>query len=227
MMDHQACLVCQEKWVQEDFQVQEVLVVCLDLLAYLELRAAKEQRAMRVLLVHQDHLDKLVAKDLLDHPVQLVLWVHQDKQVQEENLVCLDYQDRMEFLETQEILDNLVPKVTLVLLAMLVLLGSLDPVVLKGTMVREEQPESLVRRVKEAMRVSRGIWVKRVTVDLPVHWVKQENLDLKEPKAVKDQGVKLGLLDLQDFQDILEDLETRVTRDNKEVTVFLVLKANE
>ena len=115
-------------------------------------------------------------------------------------------------------------------------MGSLDPVVLKGTMVREEQPESLVRRVKEAMRVSRGIWVKRVTVDLPVHWVKQENLDLKEPKAVKDQGVKLGLLDLQetkarldpqDFQDILEDLETRVTRDNKEVTVFLVLKANE
>lgn len=48
-MEHQACLVYQVKWVQEDFLVQEVLVVCQDPLEFLELRAAKEPKATRVL----------------------------------------------------------------------------------------------------------------------------------------------------------------------------------
>lgn len=236
MMDHQVCLVYQVKWGQEDFLVQEVLVVCQDPLEFLELRAAKEPKATRVLQVPQDHLVKLEVKDPLGDQVQLVHLVHQDKQVQEENQACPAYQDRMELLEIQEIQDKLVPKVILVLPEMLALLDSLDPVVSKATTVRGAQQVSTVRRAKEATRASREIWVKKVIVDSLVPWVKQENLGHKEPKVAKDPGVKLELLDLkgtkakldpQAFQDILEDLETRVIKASKEVMGFLVPKVNE
>ena len=65
MMDHQVCLVYQVKWVQEDFLVQGVLVVCQDPLEFLELKEAKEPKATRVLQVPQDHLVKLEVKDPL------------------------------------------------------------------------------------------------------------------------------------------------------------------
>lgn len=236
MMDHQVCLVYQVKWVQEDFLVQGVLVVCQDPLEFLELREAKEPKATRVLQVPQDHLVKLEVKDPLGDQVQLVHLVHQDKQAQEENQACPAYQDRMELLEILEIQDKLVPKVILVLPEMLALLDSLDPVVSKATTVRGVQQVSTVRRAKEAMRASREIWVKKVIVDSLVPWVKQENLVHKEPKVAKDPGVKLEHLDLkgtkaklgpQAFQDILEDLETRVIKASKEAMGFLVPKVNE
>lgn len=236
MMDHQVCLVYQVKWVQEDFLVQGVLVVCQDPLEFLELREAKEPKATRVLQVPQDHLVKLEVKDPLGDQVQLVHLVHQDKQAQEENQACPAYQDRMELLEIQEIQDKLVPKVILVLLEMLALLDSPDPVVSKATTVRGVQQVSTVRRAKEAMRASREIWVKKVIVVSLVPWVKQENLGHKEPRVAKDPGVKLELLDLkgtkaklgpQAFQDILEDLETRGIKASKEAMGFLVPKVNE
>lgn len=126
-MERPAFQAFQARWVPEVFLVPGDLVVCQDHLEFLEPKAAKEQRGMRVHLVHQDHLVKLEAKVPLDHPVQLVHLAHQDKLVQEENLVYLVYQDRMEFLEIQEILDNLGPKATPVPLAMLALLVFLDP----------------------------------------------------------------------------------------------------
>ena len=94
----------------------------------------------------------------------------------------------------------------------------------------------MVRREKEATRASREIWVKKVIVDSLVPWVKQENLVHKEPRVAKDPGVKLEHLDLkgtkaklgpQAFQDILEDLETRVIKASKEAMGFLVPKVNE
>ena len=57
----------QARWVPEVFLVPGDLVVCQDHLEFLEPRAAKEQREMRVHLVHQDHLVKLEAKVPLDH----------------------------------------------------------------------------------------------------------------------------------------------------------------
>lgn len=236
MMGHPAFLGYQARWVPEVFLVPGDLVVCQDHLEFLEPKAAKEQREMRVHLVHRGRLVKLEAKVPWDHPVQLVHLVRQDKQVQEENQACPAYQDRMELLEIQEIQDKLVPKVILVLLEMLALLDSPDPVVSKATTVRGVQQVSMVRRAKEAMRASREIWVKKVIVVSLVPWVKQENLGHKEPRVAKAPGVKLELLDLkgtkaklgpQAFQDILEDLETRGIKASKEAMGFLVPKVNE
>jgi len=58
---------CQERWVQEDFQAQEDLQVCLDHLAYLEPREALGLREMKDLLDHLVPQDKLETRAPLDH----------------------------------------------------------------------------------------------------------------------------------------------------------------
>jgi len=96
MTDPQDCQEYQAKWVPEAFQVLEDLVVCQDHLAFPEPRAAKEPKATRVHQDLQDHPAKLEVKVPLVLLVQLVHSAHQDKLVQEENLVCLAYQGQME-----------------------------------------------------------------------------------------------------------------------------------
>jgi hypothetical protein len=236
MMGHPAFLGYQARWVPEVFLVPGDLVVCQDHLEFLEPKAAKEQREMRAHLVHRGRLVKLEAKVPWDHPVQLVHLVRQDKPVREENLAYPVYQDQMELLEIQEILDNLEPKVIPVPLAMLALLVFLDPEVLKETTGREVQMENQVKRVNEAMRVLRETWAKKETVDCLDRWDKPENLAHRVQKAVKVLGEKRALLvllvikaklDLQDFQATLEDLETKEIKASKEAMECLVQKANE
>jgi hypothetical protein len=172
--------------------------------------------------------------DQLDLVPQWVLYFQFDEVVLRhlEDPRCLWLLGFPQFQEFQGVL----AKVILVLLEMLALLDSPDPVVSKATMVRGVQQVSTVRRAKEATRASREIWVKKVIVVSLVPWVKQENLGHKELKVAKDPGVKLELLDLkgtkaklgrQAFQDILEDLETRVIKASKEAMGFLVPKVNE
>ena len=112
-------------------------------------------------------------------------------------------------------------------------MDSPDPVVSKATTVRGVQQVSTVRRAKEAMRASREIWVKKVIVVSLVPWVKQENLGHKEPKVVKDPGVKLELLDLLEtkenaaLRDLLAIQEVLVKREikvPKEAMAHLALK---
>ena len=96
--------------------------------------------------------------------------------------------------------------------------------------------ENLVKRVKEEMRAFRETWAKKETVDCLDRWDKLENLAHRAQKAVKAPGEKRVLLvlqeiraklDLQDFQGILEDLETKEIKASKEVMESLVQKENE
>ena len=110
------------------------------------------------------------------------------------------------------------------------------PEVSKEITEREVQLESLVKRAKEATKVSKETWVKKVIADFLDPWDKQGSPVLKELKEVKVPEEKQVLLvrqeikeklDHQAFQATLEDQETRVTRVSKEVMVFLEQRENE
>ena len=228
---HLVCLEFPERWDQEVFLDPEDSMVSLVHRVYLAQRELLVLRVMKVQLDPLDPLGKQGTKDLWDLLDLLDHWGLLARLDQEENLDYLDCLELMACQERMEIRENLDQRETRVHRVTLVLLASLAPEELRETSENEVNKEKRVKREKLVWRGRRETWDLKVTEECLGLLVNKVLRDLKAPKDQRAPLVSLDPLDLLEKRAkmdhpgllvILEDLETKETRELKEEMVHQV-----